>query len=52
MGFFVSQGVPEKPGNVIGFFYQGLSSFYVDNLISYFLDNSPRQDIKSSQVSH
>ena len=27
MGFFFSQGISEKSGNVVEFFHQGLSSF-------------------------
>ena len=32
MRFFISQGIPESPRNIMEFFHQGLSIFKVDNL--------------------
>lgn len=52
MGFFVCQGIPEEPGNVMVFFHQGCQVFKFIILITYLLDNRLGQDIKRSQVSH
>ena len=31
MGFFVIQGIPDKPWNIMGVFHQGLLILEVDN---------------------
>ena len=52
MRFFVSHGIPEKTWECHGIFSPRLSIFKLIILISYLLDNSPRQNMKRSQVSH
>ena len=40
MRFFFCQEIPEKLGNVMGFFHQDCQFFRLIILISYLLDNS------------